>query len=211
MTEGTERVWSAELLSGVVDQIDEKLYLTTPSGNTSRYFWVVGTIIGKIYAEETEDNQAYCEIRLCDGKGVIEVRFWSDQAKRVGKMEEGDIVSTTGIIKKNDTRIYISGKGAIQVGIEDEMLHRLRIIQQAKVSGKESLGIIPQKASNEITRKVRKEILDLLDTQVGKFGLSLSQIMEAINADSELVEEVLIGLLVDGLLYEPEKNKYKRV
>jgi hypothetical protein len=62
-----------------------------------------------------------------------------------------------------------------------------------------------------VSSEVRRKILQIIEEHDAEGGARFEQILETIGAASEEeVEQVLIDLLSEGLVYEPEIHRYKR-
>ncbi len=96
---------------------------------------VLGTVINT-YSSEKEGKKPYTSLTLDDGTGVIRVKGWSADAKRLGQFKEGTVLDVIGRVRSLNDETYITSE--LEILIIDpiwELVRRLELVKQYKEQG----------------------------------------------------------------------------
>jgi len=96
---------------------------------------VLGTVINT-YSSEKEGKKPYTSLTLDDGTGVIRVKGWSADAKRLGQFKEGTVLDVIGRVRSSNDETYITSE--LEILVTDptwELVRRLELVKQYKEQG----------------------------------------------------------------------------
>ncbi|MFQ6122997.1 MAG: OB-fold nucleic acid binding domain-containing protein [Candidatus Heimdallarchaeota archaeon] len=96
---------------------------------------VLGTVINT-YSSEKEGKKPYTSLTLDDGTGMIRIKGWSADAKRLGQFKEGMVLDVIGRVRSSNDEPYITSE--LEILITDptwELVRRLELVKQYKEQG----------------------------------------------------------------------------
>ncbi|MFX0196511.1 MAG: OB-fold nucleic acid binding domain-containing protein [Candidatus Hodarchaeota archaeon] len=96
---------------------------------------VLGTVINT-YSSEKEGKKPYTSLTLDDGTGMIRVKGWSADAKRLGQFKEGAVLDVIGRVRSSNDETFITSE--LEILITDptwELIRRLELVKQYKEQG----------------------------------------------------------------------------
>lgn len=96
---------------------------------------VLGTVINT-YSSEKEGKKPYTSLTLDDGTGMIRVKGWSADAKRLGQFKEGTVLDVIGRVRSSNDETFITSE--LEILVTDptwELIRRLELVKQYKEQG----------------------------------------------------------------------------
>lgn len=212
---------------------------------------VVATVVDRFEGTREDEGQeggGFATITLDDGTGVIRVKMWGEQSKKLAQIQLGDLVIVIGKIRSFQGETYLNGE--VVRRLEDKNWETVRLLElaqsqidprpikshvemslaetspeteRAPPSRQEKLAPAKWHTAEEamegkdeeeeltISAEVRRIVLLTIEKYDKTGGASFEQILEATgDATEEEIEQVLIDLLSEGLVYEPEIHRYKK-
>jgi len=93
---------------------------------------VLGIVFNK-YSSEKEGKKPYTALTLDDGTGMIRIKGWGADAKRLAQFERGVVLDVIGRVRASEEEAYITSELEIQVTDPTwELVRRLEIVKQYK-------------------------------------------------------------------------------
>ena len=184
-------------------------------------------------------EKKYTSFTLDDATDTIRLKAWREDVETLADYKVGDIVDVIGKIRQQeDGELFIIPENVIKVeDVNVELLRQLEILELQKLMGSKTITKTqpeeqepeeqepkkePEKPkrTEEIEKQppqesevdTRKEVMDLIRTLDTGKGASYKEIVENSSEDDEdAVETIILDLLNEGVIYEPEPGRYKEL
>lgn len=96
---------------------------------------VLGIVLNT-YSSEKEGKKPYTSLTLDDGSGMIRIKGWGADAKRLAQFERGMVLDVIGRVRSSKDETYITSELEIQVTDPTwELIRRLEIVKQYRDRG----------------------------------------------------------------------------
>ena len=98
---------------------------------------VLGTVIST-YSSEKEGKKPYTALTLDDGTGMIRVKGWGADAKRLIQFQENTVLDVVGRVRSSQDETYITSE--LEIPVMDptwELIRRLELVKQYNEQGVE--------------------------------------------------------------------------
>lgn len=217
-----------QLISGKYVKDDVNNYLETELGVSLSRARILGTIVGK-WMPNTQnavksDRTPQASIIIDDGTETIRVKTWKEDIKMLDDHEMGDVVDIIGRVRQYENEIYITPE--IIRKIEDpnwELVRELEIIEfmeRIKSSTKfQARSVKPQETgihdSSELVADQNKKgifkdkIVELINNLDKGNGVSSNQLKKLADIPEVDFQDVLMELINEGTIYQPNPGKYR--
>ena len=189
---------------------DEADYLVFDKLKVSRVR-VIGTVVSKRVNEE----RTYAYLTIDDGTDTIRIKAWKEEVDKLEKPIIGDIVEVVGRVREWEGERYLSSEIVKIITNPNHWLtHKFELLLSGekveRIEEKEEKGVSTGvEGEKEVSENLEEKIISIIkENDIGK-GTSLSLIVKRLELTNKEVEEILKTLLIDGLIYEPNKHHYK--
>ena len=184
-------------------------------------------------------EKKYSSFTLDDATDTIRLKAWREDIEALADYEVGDIVDVIGKIRQQeDGELFVIPENVIKVeDVNIELLRQLEILELHNLMGSKTITKTqPEKEPEEKepeekepkktkrTEKIetqlpqesevntRKEVMNLIRTLDTGKGAPYKEIIENSSEDDEdAVETIILDLLNEGVIYEPEPGRYKEL
>ncbi|MEM2282225.1 MAG: OB-fold nucleic acid binding domain-containing protein [Candidatus Hadarchaeales archaeon] len=189
---------------------EEPAHIVTLWGEKASRVRVLGTVVDKTLEEER-----YCFLYLDDGTGVISLRAWGEDMKKLEKYEIGSLLDVIGKVKEFSGEIYLQPELVMRV--EDPNLETLRLLELVRARKKLlNTGLLPRPKKEvppvevlEVGVESRvEETIVRLDRGS---GVSAEEIARELKLSRPEVEEGIRRLLALGSIYEVQPGRFRRI
>lgn len=182
-------------------------------------------------------EKKYTSFTLDDATDTIRLKAWREDVDALADYKIGDVVDVIGKIRQQeDGELFIIPENVIKVeDVNVELLRQLEILELQNLMGSKTvtktkpekeyekeLKKEPEKTEHteEIEKQlpqgseidIRKEVMNLIRTLDTGKGASYKEIVEnSPGNDEDAVETIILDLLNEGVIYEPEPGRYKEL
>ncbi|MEM4219164.1 MAG: OB-fold nucleic acid binding domain-containing protein [Candidatus Micrarchaeia archaeon] len=185
------KVRISDIINGMwVDEGGQRI--KTPYGEIIARARILGTIVQKFQSEDGN----FSTITLDDGTETIRAKVFKG-SRMLDKFNIGDVVDLIGKVREYEGETYIAPEIIRKIDdLNMESLRRLEIIEK----------IVNFKPSESPKERLKKQILAAME-QTG--SIEYSELLK-LGPEKE-VEQAVNELLEDGICYEPEPGKIRKV
>ncbi|MBR9678092.1 MAG: hypothetical protein GOU97_02270 [Nanoarchaeota archaeon] len=149
---------------------------------------VIGTVMHKFENKE----RMFVFSNIDDGTGVISLRFFKENTKKMEGVLVGDMVNVIAGVREFEKNVYLS-----PISIKKVLNPNSWLLRKIELSKKEE---VPETSKNQVL-KVLKKFSDK--------GTSFDEIVEESGLAKEDVENIVSELLEKGVVFEPKPNTLK--
>jgi RPA family protein len=201
----------------------EPAHLLTPWGQQLVRARVMGTVVDKF----VRDDGSYGTLTLDDGSGVMRIKAWGEDVRKIARVGVGELVDVIGRVREFEGEVYLAPDAVIKV--EDPNWETVRILELVKLRKKMlASGIKPPaarrpephkvaveagtppeiavQAAPKIDEEIRERVLEMLKRHPQ--GATSSDLQNETKLPQPDVERALRDLLAEGRVYEPEPGRY---
>ena len=186
-------------------------------------------------------EKKYTSLTLDDATETIRLKAWREDCEKLADYQVGDIIDIVGKVRQQeDGQLFIIPEDVFKVeDVNLELLRELEIIELSQLLGgktvtkkepekelekepekelekepekiehsKEKETYLPQKSEIDI----RSEVMSLIHSLDTGKGASYKEIVEqSSHIGEDAVETIILDLLNEGVIYEPEPGRYKEL
>lgn len=225
----------SDLYAGSYVRKQTGAFLETSIGPVTRV-----RLLGTIMQRYDNPEKKYTSLTLDDTTETIRLKSWREDTEKLTDYQVGDIIDIVGKVRQQeDGELFIVPEDVFKVeDVNVELLRELEILELRKLMGgktitktefekgpekkelekepevtdpvEETAKQLPQESDADIRNKVMSLIITL-DT--GK-GASYKEIVEHSDlrpVGEDVVETIILDLLNEGVIYEPEAGRYKEL
>jgi RPA family protein len=199
-----KKVYISDLLAGKWTKMEgmQPSYIETQDGEKISRARILGTVVQKFISE---DNK-FGSITLDDMTETIRVKVFKTM-KPIENINIGDIVDVIGKVKEFDDEIYIIPEVIQKITNPNfEILRRAELLKKAAITEKTEQ---PEEKVLKDKEELRVAILKAIESK--KDGAMFDDIIKAVDAKEEKIEEIIDELLSEGICYEPSPGKIKKI
>ncbi len=149
---------------------------------------VIGTVMHKFENKE----RMFVFSNIDDGTGVISLRFFKENTKKMEGILVGDMVNVIAGVREFEKNVYLS-----PISIKKVLNPNSWLLRKIELSKKEE---VPETSKNQVL-KVLKKFSDN--------GTSFDEIVEESGLAKKDVENIVSELLEKGVVFEPKPNTLK--
>lgn len=212
-------------------------YVISPFGDKISRVNVVGTVTEKF----SSDDGMYSSITVDDTTGIIRVKAFGDDSKRLGNFEIGDTVLVIGKVKQYNGEVYVNSEIVRKADDANmESVRRLEILKdlaQRKKNVEKIKELAGQYSGDELAEivnnrfgidketlqfvmenlKVQKQIdyvpkmLEVIQALDDGNGVEIGKLLQISDLPENIIESAINELLANGTLFEPRPGILKKV
>ena len=228
------KLYISDLYAGSYVRKERVAFLDTSIGPVTRV-----RLLCTIVQRYDNVEKKYSSFTLDDATDTIRLKAWREDIEALADYEVGDIVDVIGKIRQQeDGELFVIPENVIKVeDVNIELLRQLEILELHNLMGSKTITKTqPEKEPEEKepeekepkktkrTEKIetqlpqesevntRKEVMNLIRTLDTGKGAPYKEIIENSSEDDEdAVETIILDLLNEGVIYEPEPGRYKEL
>ncbi len=209
----SQKVWIADLIKGNF----------SPAEGWNPGFVIIGekkvsraNILATVAGKFTSDDGNYAAITLDDGTETIRSKAFGPDAVKFHKLRVGSIVRFVGKIKEYNGERYLKPEIAHEISDPNWLIaHKLEMgVPEGGMPAPEEVK--PTVSEEVAVQQIKVEdmgqqakILKLIRDLDSGEGAPLETVMEKSGFEAEEAQNIIIGLLKAGEVYEPRKGKLK--
>jgi hypothetical protein len=176
---------------------------------------------------------------LDDTTETIRLKAWREESEELAEYQIGDIIDIVGKVRQQeDGEIFIVPEDIFKIeDINIELLRELEILELRTLMGgkpitkpepekkpekplekepeiTEPIEEIEKQPPKESEVDIRNEVMNLIRTLDTGKGASYKELVEQSDIRSvseDVVETIILDLLNEGVIYEPEPGRYKEL
>jgi RPA family protein len=222
----------SDLYAGSYVRKQAGAFLETSIGPVTRV-----RLLGTVMQRYENPEKKYTSLTLDDTTETIRLKAWREDSEKLAEYQIGDIIDIVGKVRQQeDGELFIVPEDIFKVeDVNVEMLRELEILELRKLMGgktitkpepekkpEKPLEKEPEKTepTEEIEKQppqesevdIRNEVMNLIKTLDTGKGASYKDIVEkSSEKDEDVVETIILDLLNEGVIYEPEPGRYKEL
>ncbi len=160
---------------------------------------VIGNVIDKY---ESEGEKRYSVITIDDGSGQIKAKAFSDDAKRLEQISQGQTILVIGVLKYFNNELYISPE------IVREMDPKYLLIRKMEVEKMKSKNAEPLPKDQIVA--VKDKILGAIKSAEEDGGIEMDKLIMALSSISPvIINQEIEKFLEEGIIFEPRPGKVR--
>jgi RPA family protein len=196
-------------------------------------------LLGTVMQRYENPEKQYTSLTLDDTTETIRLKAWREDSEKLAEYQVGDIIDIVGKVRQQeDGELFIVPEDIFTVeDVNVELLRELEILELRKLMGTQIITKTesekkPEKTLEkepEITEHIeetekplpkesevdiRAEVMKLIRTLDTGKGASYKELVEQSDIRSvseDVVETIILDLLNEGVIYEPEPGRYKEL
>ena len=189
---------------------EEPAHIVTLWGEKASRVRVLGTVVDK------NIDERMCFLFLDDGTGVISLRAWGEDARRLEKYEVGSLLDVIGKVREFAGEVYLYPE--LIVRVEDPNLETVRLLEIVRNRKKILMAGMPP-APKEAVPKIEvvemvtpeSEIEAAIERLDRGDGVTVEELASALKISKPEAWEGIRRLLAQGVVYEFKEGRYKRI
>lgn len=160
---------------------------------------IAGNIVEKF---EREGDKIYSFFTLDDGSGQIKLKVFGEDAKKFGKVEQGQTIIVIGLLRYWNNELYINPEIMKEQDIKYLLLRKMELEKEREKSVK-SLG-------REEIIAVKDRILGAIKNAEEIGGMELDKmIMSMPDISPAIINQEIQKFLEEGIIFEPRPGKVR--
>jgi len=160
---------------------------------------IIGNIVDKY---SSEGDKKYASITIDDATGQIRLKVFGEDVAKYQDLSHGDTILVIGLLRTYAGDVYITPE------IIKRADPKYLLIRKLELDNKSAESIQKAAAQPEKPQGLREQILTLIKAE--ESGASTSDIiLKLTDADPGVINEEIIKLLEDGIIYEPRPGKVR--
>jgi len=192
------KVWIGTLMKGKVIQENERF--TAIDLGTKKISRV--NLVANVIDKYSDENKPYVSATLDDSTGQIRVKAFADFTNILSDINIGDTVLIIGMIRIFNNEIYVTPEIAKVVEPKWGLVRKLELLKEyGKFESEVNTGPSNQASGRERVLTMLKENSSGMD--IDKIIMHLKDI------DVAEINNIILGLISDGLIYEPMPGKLR--
>jgi len=156
---------------------------------------VVANIIERY---DSESDKKYTALTIDDASGQIRIKIFGDDVEKFREMGQGNTVMIIGMLRFFSNEIYIQPE---IIKIQDPRYLLVRKLELEKEK--------PVEVNKEEVKATRDKIIDMIKEAEDSGGLDTDKIIMELKTSPEIINQEIIKLLEEGLVYEPRPGKIR--
>ncbi|MDD5331815.1 MAG: OB-fold nucleic acid binding domain-containing protein [Candidatus Nanoarchaeia archaeon] len=174
---------------------------------------IVATIINKF---QSEDNN-YVALTIDDNSGIIRIKSWAEDAKKIIKFNIGDHILVIAKPKEYNNELYLA-PSVIKL-VEDpnlELMYKAEIFKKygkpETITLKETIQQteeIKQEKVENVNESARQDILNFIEKNSNSDGIKIDFIIQNSKLNEAETEKIIQELLKEGELFQPKPTFIK--
>lgn len=199
-----KKIHISELLTGKWTKMEgmQPSYVETNRGERVSRARILGTVVQKFISEDGK----FGSITLDDMSETIRAKAFKSM-KPIEAINIGDIVDLIGKVREFDDEIYV-----IPETVRKITNPNLELLRRAELLLRKSASPTPTKPEEKISEEkedIKAAVLKAIESK--KDGAVFEDIVKAVNASEDKIEETIDELLSEGICYEPSPGKIKKI
>ena len=192
------KVWIGTLMKGkVIQETEKSISLDIGAKKVSRV-----NLIASVVDKYSDENKPYVSATLDDSTGQIRVKAFADFTNILSDINIGDTVLIIGMIRTFNNEIYVTPEIAKVIEPKWGLVRKLELLKEY---GKFESEV---KSAPENQASGRERVLIILKENVS--GMDIDKIiMQLHDIDVAEINNIILGLISDGLIYEPMPGKLR--
>ncbi len=218
----------SDLYAGSFIREENRSYLDTFIGPVTRV-----RLLSTIVQRYDNVEKKFTSLTLDDATDTIRLKAWREDCEKLADYQIGDIIDIVGKIRQQeDGELFIVPENVFKVkDVNVELLRELEILELSQLLGgkiisKKEIEKEPEKEREKVepTQEIetyysqkgevdlKNEVMSLIRTLDTGKGASYKEIVEqSADIDEDVVETIILDLLNEGVIYEPEPGRYKEL
>jgi RPA family protein len=195
-------------------------------------------LLGTIMQRYDNPEKKYTSLTLDDATETIRLKAWREDIEKLTDYQVGDIIDIVGKVRQQeDGELFVVPEDVFKVeDVNVELLRELEILELRKLMGSktitktefekgperkeiekeqekiEPIEEIEKQLPQESDVDIRNEVMNLIKTLDTGKGAPYKEIVEkSSEKDEDVVETIILDLLNEGVIYEPEPGRYKEL
>jgi len=161
---------------------------------------IIANVIDK-YVSEGEKK--YVTLTVDDASGQIRLKAFGEEAAKIAEFAQGDTILIIGVLRSYNSELYINPEITKKVDTRYLLIRKLEL-------EKNTTPQTPSSTSKSEVLNVREQIIQIAKSSQISEGVSTEEIILKItNANPETINNEIIRLLEDGIVYEPRPGKIR--
>jgi len=161
---------------------------------------IIANVIDKYVSE---GDKKYVTLTVDDASGQIRLKAFGEDALKIAEFAQGDTLLIFGVLRSYNGELYISPE------ITKKTDTRYLLVRKLELEKNDSPPIQNSTTKTE-TLNVKEQIIQLVKASQISDGVSTEEIILKItNANPETINNEIIRLLEDGVVYEPRPGKIR--
>ena len=204
------KVRISELINGRWVKMEgmEPSFIETAQGEKVSRARIMGTVVSRFVSEDGN----FASVTLDDSTDTIRAKAFKEITV-LEPVEIGDLVDMIGKVREYNEEIYVIPEVVKKVSDPNlELLRRADLLRKGVSASQSPAERAAVSADTEKEKKqgsLREDVLKLIESS-GE-GISYSEILEKMDAKEEDVESVINELLSEGVCYEPNPGKIRKI
>ena len=191
------KIWIGTLMKGKIIQENER-YTSVQIG-TKKISRV--NLIANVIDKYSDENKPYVSITLDDSTGQIRVKAFADFTNILSDVNVGDTVLIIGMIRVFNNEIYVSPEIVRIVEPKWGLVRKLELLKEYGKFESETKTPVDGKSG-------RERVLEMLKNN--PTGMDIDKIIMTLHdIDVSEINNIILGLISDGLIYEPMPGKLR--
>jgi RPA family protein len=163
-------------------------------------------LVANVIDKYSDENKPYVSATLDDSTGQIRVKAFADFTNILSDVNIGDTVLIIGMIRVFNNEIYVTPEIAKVVEPKWGLVRKLELLKEYGKFKSESESESKTDPSNQASG--RERVLTIL--KENPTGMDIDKIiMQLHDIDVAEINNIILGLISDGLIYEPMPGKLR--
>ncbi len=181
--------------------------LTTLTGEEVRRIRIIGVVVSTY---ESKKTKRFKSLTIDDFTGQIRVKAWGKECEKLDPFLEGDLVDVIGRPRFFNNELFCQIEEAKHVDINFEMYRRLELVKKYFDKGMIHDPEYARDVSITDPHENIKRIIEYIKNNDDSQGVPYDDLVNNLGLSRETVDELLLTLINDGLIYE-EGARFKYV
>jgi len=181
----------------------ESDYITIGDKQVSRVR-VMATIVNKF----TNDERKSGTLILDDGTEVISARAWENEFHLIDNSVIGQLVDIVGRVRMYNEEVYLTPEVVRLVKPDWFVLRKLELGEKPRVKPKEVKTKTKEKKKEVKAVRETASLREKILKKIGDEGATMEELTKIVG-DKTTCQEILKGLLEEGVIFEPRAGRYK--
>lgn len=156
---------------------------------------IVANVIEKF---ESEGEKRYLSLTLDDASGQVRIKIFGDDVSKFSNIEQGQTIMVIGKLRFFNNELYILPEIIKQQDPRYLLVRKLELEKEK-----------PKEIPKEQVKAVKDQIIEMIKNAEKDEGIDIDKLIMEIKASPDLINQEIIKLLEEGLVYEPRPGKIR--